>query len=261
MREMCRAWKIRNLFFLFVCNSVWAVSFHQNLYTEHAVVNREERLTSSIRVRGEAEVARGIAPYLQLGSELSTLSQQIGNIDTFSYAYGAPGLKLAYGSFALYNEVRFRSYYKESRFGNQTKVDGRALLVYGDFFSYPIAPSSFLFRFAEPYSETLFTTADKNNIIESAYVRLGLRAVWEPKLYTDLFLEPYVTLDTGRHFYNNRADLKLSARVGYQINPISISFITSALYNTYFGRGDAEANPYRDKNLGARFLLVVGGDF
>lgn len=257
--ELIRA--MRFVFILLVCQSAGAVSYHQNLYSEHAVVDREERFSSSVRVRGEAEVVSWFSPYLQMGSELSIPTYQMNNMDNFSYGYAAPGIKFGYGPFALYNEARFRGYYKQSGSVGQSTADYRSLFVYGDFFSFPIAASTFLFRFAEPYSETLFSSADKNNITNSTSLRLGVRGAWTPKTFTDVFVEPYVTLDTARHFYNNRTDVKLSLRIMQQIDPIQISLISSVLYNAYFSRGDFERNPYPNRSPGVKFLLAVGGDF
>lgn len=260
---MLVALKVRvalGFFLFFYAHSAGAIGFHQNLYSEHAFLNREELVTSSIRVRGEAEVWNGVSPYFQLGSELSTLSAHYGAVDIFSHLYAAPGLKFQYGQVALFNEMRVRGYYKP-QIKNRSIVDVRSLFVYGDFFIFPIVPTSFVFRFAEPYSETLFTSIDRNNVVNASYIRLGLRAVWAPRTFTDLFVEPYVTLDSVRHYYNNRADLKLSFRFIHQMTPLQISLISSVLYNTYFDRGDLERNPYQDKSTGVRFLLVIGGDF
>ena len=170
-----------------------------NFYSENSY---QDVGFSQTRLRGGWDIAPSFAPYLQLGQDLTL------NDMTSSFAYVAPGLQWKLGPVSLFGEVRVRRFYKE---GPNSAFDSRLLLVYGDFFSKLLSPTFSLFL--EPYFETVFTTADSNNVIATGFARTGVRASLTKKLFADLFLEPFGTVDRVKHPYYNKVDLRASARL------------------------------------------------
>jgi len=249
------------LLLLFVGQAGVGATYRGDLYSEQIVLTRKDQFASSARFRFENVLSPFLSPYLQVGSELMSPVGNIGSLDTASYVHVGPGVKLSYKKFSLLVEGRFRKFYKElaQPSGTQGNFDFRTLLIYGNFFQKELQGSLRLRRFAEIYSETVFTSADDNNVIHSSYARLGYRLPLSPQTNADLFLEPYVTLDRIGHFYNNRTDLKLSARLTHFLSPLSFSLMASVLANQYFSFGDYEPNPYKNSNTGFRFMAIIGG--
>ena len=227
---------------------------HGELYSEQTYLSQQETLTSHLRLRAESSVTEVLTPYLQLGNELSSKVTDPFNFDSASYVHVGPGLHVKLGKFSLYGEARVRKFYQDS---SRPNLDIRSLIVFGDFIEW--VDSKDWSRFVELYSETVYTSADSHNVIHSSFARTGLRRRLSLNTSLDFFFEPFVTLDRVKHYYNNRADLKVSARVNHRISAINVSLVGSYLQNFYFSRGDQSNNPYGATASGARVLLVVGG--
>lgn len=226
-----------------------------DLYSESVFLGREGVLANSLRLRTEDPGV--IAPYLTAGSETASQGQHVYIADPSSHFYAGGGLRLRSRQFSLRGEARARLPFLDRP--NFTIPDFRVLGVFGDNF-YISALSFVNFQyFAEPYSEALFTTADRSNVILTNYVRTGFRYAISPQWRADLFIEPFLILDTEGHYYNNRLDLKPSARVGMSAGPFLGQLIVSYVFNTYFSHASAETNPYLGKgSSGARVLVVLG---
>lgn len=234
-------------------------AFTSNWYTEDAFLDRENILSSLLRVRGEYKVTENLSPYLTVGSDMQTSSQVVSDVATSSYAYGGPGFKVDLFGAQLFTELRGRSYYREAL--NQKKLDARILLTIGKYGDVGLDASRSILGFYELYTETLFTSADESNVIESAYIRAGLRKPVIKDLMLDVFVEPFVTVDRIGHFYNNRADAKLNMRLQYATANYSFGLTGSYLVNDYFDYAKFERNPYLNETSGFRVLFVAGGSF
>lgn len=234
-------------------------AFTSNWYTEDAFLDRENILSSLVRLRGEYKLVENLSPYLTAGSDLQTPSTAVSEVATSSYAYGGPGFKIDLFGAQLYTELRGRAYYREAP--NQKKLDARAMLTIGKYGDIGLDASRSILLFSELYSETLFTSADENNLIQSAYIRMGFRKPVVKDFMLDLFVEPFVTLDRIGHYYNNRADGKFSVRLQYSKAAYVVGLTGSYLYNQYFNNANFERNPYQDIRSGFRVLFVAGGTF
>ncbi len=230
-----------------------------NWYTEDAFLDRENIYASLLRFRSEIPVTSFVSPYVTFGSDLQTPTSQISNVTASSYAFGGPGVKLNYLNAQLFSELRGRAYYQGNQ--NQKLLDARVLLAMGKYSDIALAEGRSLLGFYELYSETLYTSADENNVIEAAYARTGFRKPVLKELFIDSYVEPFFALDRVGHFYNNLVDLKLSLRFLYAIPGFSFSLTGSYLFNAYLDQATFENNPYRDQHSGFKILLVAGGTF
>lgn len=240
-----------------------AVPIKTEVYTENVYLGRENAVQSSLRVRAHGELGvPNLLPFLQVGNEFLTGSLKDIAVDALgSYAYAGPGLRYNLAPFAFIQELRFRQFYRTrppDPIYSQQLVDVRSLVVFGMWKEVPVQDELKISLFAEPYAEGVFTTADRDNIVLAAYVRLGSRWRAFDKASVDVFVEPFVTLDRVRHFFNNRADVKPSLRFRYGSPDLNVSLTASYLFNRYFARGDFENNPFKDINSGFRFLAVLG---
>ncbi len=248
-----------------ISNSLMAMSFQPDLYTEQAFLGRESVVQQSTRLRVyENTRTVGPHPYGLAGSELMMSGLTSDPLDPGgSYAYGGAGLRFFRGPFNWFNEVRGRAFYKKSPNVKNTQeaIDLRSLIVLNSFSETPLTENSdFRFIF-EPYLEILYTSADFNNVISNGYLRTGVRYRIDQGVALDLLAEPYASFDRVRHFYNNRAELKPTVR--FQVNGpgLSGSLLVSYLWNSYFDRGDFDNNPYQNRNQGMRVLAVFGAIF
>lgn len=249
------------LFFFVSLFSLTGFSYSLDVYSENTFLGREGLLSSQTRLRTEKEDRPVFQPYLTAGTELYTPGRDDYSLSADSFAFFGGGVKLApfYG-LSLTAEGRLRGRYLPSSPNEFSTTELRSLLVYGNFFSSPWSENQALFL--EPYTETLFTTLDSSNIINASQIKAGNRwtaLTGDSRLYVDLFVEPYFTLDTRRHYYNNRGELRLSNRVTFAWKNLSASVSFTYLWNQYFSRGDLDPNPYVDKNSGFRSMLVLGG--
>ena len=245
-------------------NSLMAMSFQPDLYTEQAFLGRESVVQQSTRLRVYENSGSGAHPYGLFGSELMMSGLTDNPLDPGgSYAYGGAGFRFFRGPFNWFNEVRGRAFYKSAPNVKNTQelIDIRSLIVLNHFLEVPLAESSDLRFIFEPYLEMLYTSADFNNVIGSGYVRTGLRYHIDKGVALDLLAEPFATFDRVRHFFNNRTELKPTVR--FQVNGpgLSGSLLVSYLWNSYFDRGDFEVNPYKNRNQGMRVLAVFGAIF
>ena len=225
------------------------------LYTEQAYLAREARYQGNLRVRQDLAVTQFLYPYLQAGGELITALDNTTQPAGGSHVFAGPGVRLRYEFASLYVEPRVRQSLTSGP--NNTSLDFRSLVVLGKLWVTPVAPP--LSTLVEAYSETLLTSYDKWNVIEAAYLRGGFRYGLGSATFADLFLEPFVTLDRHGYHYNNRADLKLSARFETLVEGLKLSLTGSLLANTYLNGRITGGNPYADRTMGFRLLAVVGG--
>lgn len=234
------------------------------LYTENVYLGREKAVQSSLRVRAQGELAKDLLPFLQVGNELLTGSLSDLAFDALgSFAYAGPGIRFNLAPLSFIQELRFRQFYRSRAATpqySQQLMDVRSLVVFGLWRETSLSETLGLSLFAEPYAEGVYTSADLDNLIFAGYVRLGGRWKAFDKASLDVFVEPFVTLDRVRHFFNNRADVKPSVRFKYGSNDLNVSLTASYLFNHYFARGNFENNPFREINSGFRFLAVLGAD-
>jgi hypothetical protein len=235
-----------------------------DLYSESTYLSREDVLANSTRLR--VEVARWSmgAPYLIGGDEAFNHSARLGDrgtLDTSSYTYVAPGLRLEWKPAQLFLESRFRKYGGPEASALQPALptrDQRALLVLGLWRERDVLALRRSRVFGELYSETLYTSADANNVIHTTFLRPGLRYEPVERLYLDAFAKPFVSFDRGMHPYNNRAELEGGLRVVRLVGWLSVSLSGSYLVNRYFDyAATTEAVPNR--HSGYRLLAVIGG--
>lgn len=241
-----------------VLSSQGRASYFNELYSEETYLSHQRIFSSSLRFRAGPNLTDFFSPYLLLGNEVSSNSSRPFRLDNASYAYLGPGLRLRHDNLSLSTEGRFRRFYDNSPIV-QAPFDLRLIAVYNDFWSSPLSHQQGLFQFAELYSEAVFSSADQNNVISASFLRAGLRKALA-SVQCDLFLEPFITVDRLGHFYNNRADLKLSGRLIYRLSSLDFSLTASYVANRYFSFGDYEPNPYLHNNSGMRILFVVGGE-
>jgi hypothetical protein len=253
---------------LFLSNSLMAMSFQPDLYTEQAYLGRESVIqqTTRLRLYENSSTATGarVLPYVTAGSELIMSGIAQNPLDSGgSYAFGGVGFRLSRGPMAWFNEVRGRGFYKFAPNPKNTheSFDVRSLIVLTHLTEAPLATDSAFRLVFEPYMEILFTSADFNNVISAGWIRTGLRYRLDKGVALDLLAEPYVTFDRVHHFFNNRADIKPTLRFQVNAPNLSGSLLVSYLWNTYFARGDFENNPYKNRNEGLRVLAVFGAVF
>lgn len=231
-----------------------AYSQASELYSEQVFLEREQVFSSHIQVKADAAVVGGLSGYVEAGNEWMSPVSDLLRADGGSYFHAGPGLRYRVGVLTASVEGRFRRFYRPT---GRDAFDFRSLIVLSDYLEGGSLAGG-IRPMAELYSETLLTTADRLNLITANYARLGVRKNWGRTL-TDVFIEPFLTLDTVGHFYNNRADAKLSFRITQPVGAVSIGFTASYLVNHYFPFGDFERNPLQDRAGGVRMLLTVGG--
>jgi len=227
-----------------------------HLYSEQSFNGRKNILSSHLFLRTELPLNTYVHPYLQLGSEAQSFAPTPINFEPGSFVYLSPGIRLSLTrAISIHLQPRIRHFFQSS---DLPTLDARALLILNYFSKSPIS-SKEIATFLELYSETVFTSADSNNLIQASFLRYGLRLPASKSLWFDLFVEPFATIDRLGHYYNNRADLKLSLRTQVTPGSLTIGLTTSILYNTYFATDSLETNPFRYKDFGGQALLTIGG--
>lgn len=229
--------------------------YRGDFYAEQSYQSRLQQSATSLRQRNEFLQVGRISAYATIGAELQNFDQAKFSGPADSYLYATPGIKSAWGNLSLFVEPRLR-YYPDPKSQDRT-IDLRTLVVYGTQIEGP-AWGSFV-AFGEFYGESLLTSADRWNLIGNAFVRAGIRYKLAAQTFADLFVEPFLALDTVRHYYNNRSDIKLTFRLQGNFSGLQLGLQTSFVKNTYFSRGNFEPNPFQQNNVGIRVLGVVGG--
>jgi hypothetical protein len=193
--------------------------------------------------------------------ELYQQSREAGAApDSGSHAYVGPGLRLDWKPLSLLVEGRLRRYDEAEIGGVATRPDRerRALLVLGLWHERSMLGLPRTRAFNEVYSETVYTSADDDNVAHSTYVRPGLR--YEPwtRTYLDAFAKPYLAVDRARHDYGNRAELEAGGRVTKAVGWLSFSLSTTYLVSKTFAYA-ADPETRSRSSQGYRVLAVIGG--
>lgn len=150
----------------------YAFAVKTSVYSEQGFLEQENSLISSIRVRSAIPIRLAIEPFIQLGSELSTLGGENHILDSgSSYLFYGPGVAWKFFSLVAMFEWRQRAFYKSSEL--QSPRDLRTSLIYNSQWLFALNKRFSLYN--EIYGEGVLTSADADNTILSAWVRLGLR--------------------------------------------------------------------------------------
>ncbi|MCB0403250.1 MAG: hypothetical protein KDD51_00590 [Bdellovibrionales bacterium] len=214
-------------------------------------------LQNSLKAKLTKQFVPMFDAYLVAGNEGASTARDPFVFQMGSFAYAGPGIKLNWNQFALSGDLRFRKYLLESNdpLVVQPLADAQLLFTYEDYWDLPL--TAHLNGFIEAYSETLFSTADYGNITHNSLVKLGTELSPIKDTYFAAFLEPSVLLDTVGHYYNNRAELRVSGRVRYKPNPAEVELTVSYLLNGYFNIKSFEENPYPTRNTGVAAKLML----
>lgn len=112
--------------------------------------------------------------------------------------------------------------------------------------------------FNQAYSEAVFTSADRHNLIAAAYDRAGLQ--WqsaEGQHRLRLFLETYGAVDRNKWFYNNRWEVRPTAAWILQASAsFSVWAMAGPVFVEYLGPTKDDA-PQRRERWGTRALLIL----
>ncbi len=223
-------------------------------YAEQTFQSRQQLFSTSLRARRSFLETQTLAPVLSVGAELQNYLESVHAGPGDSYVYASPGLKASFGSLFLLTEARARLFADSN--AADPAGDWRTLLVFARGYESPLSRG--LLFFNEIYSEALLSSADGWNTTASGFARLGIRHRFG-STFADVFMEPFAAVDRVRHYYNNRADLKLTVRVQRETEGLTIGLQASCVANTYFTRGDFEPNPFSKRSVGCRVLGVIGG--
>ena len=238
--------------------------YRSDLYTENSYLSGEDVAFSQLRLRTSRRITSGLSTYLQLGQELQSPVHGTGPLfdGTSSFVYASPGMQIQFGPFSIFAEVRLRKFFSNlpGDAPTQRLADVRALWEYGDFFSAPLTEASSFSVFAEPYSETVFTSVDNYNVILSGYARLGVRLDCGKQISLDGFVEPFATVDRVGHTYYNHMDIRPGVRVQYAKGPFAVGLIASYFYSSHFPRTMSEVNPYPNPFHGVRALGFLSAE-
>lgn len=224
-----------------------SAAFSAELYSEHQYLTRERLFASQTQVR-TALTPGTVFPFLQVGNDWLSRGEDPFRPAAGSYAHVAPGVGTNVGPVVLRAETRFRAFYQPSP--NQSLVDFRMLAAWGAFTERPVAPRTSLF--AEPYTEAVFTSADRRNMLVTAFTRAGGRYRLGTGITFDLYVEPRLQWDRLRRVENNRLEGRLGARLTAVVSGVTVSGFAAALWTKTTVSSDAP-------KPGASFLLVVGG--
>jgi hypothetical protein len=231
----------------------WAVT--TSLYSEQGFLGQENSLISSIRVRSAVPIKLALEPFVQLGSELSTLGNENHIIDSgSSYLFYGPGVAWRFLSLVAMFEWRQRAYYKISEL--QSSRDLRTSLIYNSQWFFEFNKRFSLIN--EVYGEGVLTSADADNTILSGWVRLGLRDKIFAPVHFDLYLEPYGGTDTRGRFYNRKVELRPTLRAQYFFDKMYLA-VTGAYVVPLAGKIQT-AGLLADRTAGLRVLAIVGGE-
>ncbi|MEZ4750325.1 MAG: hypothetical protein R3B54_06785 [Bdellovibrionota bacterium] len=214
-------------------------------------------LQNSLKAKLTKQFVPLLDGYLVVGNEGASTARDPFVFQIGSYAYAGPGIKLNWNQFALSGDVRFRKYLIESKdpLVVQPLVDAQALFTYEDYWDLPLAAN--LNGFIEAYSETLFSSADFGNITHNSLVKIGTELAPIKNTYIAAFVEPSVLVDAIGHYYNNRAELRVSGRIRYKPQPAEVELTVSYVLNGYFNIKSFEDNPYPTRNTGVAAKLML----
>ncbi|MCB0417137.1 MAG: hypothetical protein H6617_10570 [Bdellovibrionaceae bacterium] len=214
-------------------------------------------LQNSLKAKLTKQFVPFLDAYMVAGNEGASTARDPFVFQIGSFAYAGPGIKLNWNQFSLSSDVRFRRYLLETNdpLVVQPLVDAQALFTYEDYWEMPLAPH--FNGFVEAYSETLFSSADYGNISHNSLVKVGGELAPIKNTYVAAFLEPSVLFDTIGHYYNNRAELRVSGRIRYKPQPAELELTVSYLLNGYFNIRSFEENPYPSRNTGIAAKLML----
>jgi len=223
------------------------------LYSEQSYLQREAIVTSDLRVRYESPLNSWARPYLQAGTEYFQAASESSLFDEAGFAYLQPGLRLLEpGPFAIFVGPRLRAAYAGA---SVPLIDARAMLVFGKYFERPI-DSAWKF-FGEIYSESIYTSADEHNFLQTAFVRAGIRHQWKSGLFLDGFLEPYAAFSMRNRPNQERSDARGTIRFGGFVDRVQLSLSLSYLATAQW----PWAVDSRLPASGVRGLFVMGGEW
>jgi hypothetical protein len=238
-----------------------------DVYSESSYVSRLDLLANSSRVRAELPVKTWLAPYAVAGDELYQRSLEgRDGLDNGSHTFVAPGVRFDWSPVSLFVESRYRSYTDPRLPGEgeggiedtRPVRDRRALLVVSLWSERSLTGWQRTRAFNEVYSETVYTSADDDNVVHSTFVRPGVRFEPRTRTYLDAFAKPYVAFDRAGHDYDNRAELEAGGRVTQGLSWLSLSLSATYLVNRSFDYA-ADASTGSRSNQGYRLLAVLGG--
>ncbi len=202
--------------------------------------------------------------YGMLGINHLSFPGEEGRADSASHIFGELNCQLIgdqsggrdWGQLSI--GIRLKKYYGvDSSWQRQTKkIDLRILYVLGDYQEF------FSHVFRELYWETIYTSADQNNLITTIFYRIGLMVNQGPWRW-DLFTAPILKLDRLGHFYYNLGSWELMARMSRRFSHWSMALSAGLSFDHYFRRevhGDlaTEVNPYQTNKLNGKILLTLG---
>ena len=235
----------------------FSIASHVELYSENSYLSREKVYPNFTEMRINF-LSFPLRPVLFLGTDLTVIDRELNRLDNGSFAFVAPGLKYSISHLSFSISARFRRFYRPLLVLTDRR-DYRGLLVYDQELKKTLGQSQFSF-FLQSYTEALYTSADDNNVIFADYLRLGLSRSMKFQLKTDVFFEPFVTIDRLGHFYNNRFDFKVSLRLNHSLFKLGMSqsLSLSYIWNRYFNYADLDHNPYKKSGSSFRIMYVLG---
>lgn len=222
----------------------------------------ETHQQSTQRVFSQSSQLRYFLPFNSYGmigiNHLSTPGHE-GQIDAAAHFFGEVGWHFSkHRRVKIFAGLRYKYYYgEETSWQRQTaKLDWRILYVNGEYKEFGKQ------YFVESYWESLFSSADNNNLITTTFYRFGIMAKngsWR----WDFFTSPVFKFDRIGHFYYNLASWELMARISRSFPHWVISLYTGASFDHYIQRhmGDEfekEVNPYHRNQVNGKILLTIG---
>jgi len=250
-------WMSSSAVLIFLSMGVVGPSFALNtsLYTEEGFLGQENSLISSVRIRSTIPVKIALKPFVQLGSELSTLGNVNHNIDSgSSYLFYGPGISWSFFPLMAVFEWRQRAFYKGA--DSQNSRDLRTSLIYNSQWLLELNKRYSFYN--EIYGEGVLTTADADNTILTAWVRLGIRDRQFAPIHLDLYLEPYGGTDLRGRFYNRRVEVRPTFRAQYFFERMYLA-LTGAYVFPISGKIQS-SDSLTERTPGVRVLAILGGE-
>ncbi len=242
----------------------WAAQ-EVDIYSETVAYNERDLYATATRVR-QYFVFRTtyLSPFVQAGNDqFGTLSNE-QKTNSLSHNYVSAGLGLRQGIFQLFLEQRHKEFYGPETLNQKKsdKDDSRALLVIAHNKSRYLTHvlGSKLYAFYDLYSETLYSSATENNIINTSMIKAGTSLGFENHTL-DPFIELYLGRDKNLDFYNNTNEYRGHLR--YKLNMLSwsLSLTYSGIQRQLIDRGTLNQSPEARVSFSHRLMFVFGSYF
>lgn len=186
-----------------------------------------------------------------------------GQADRLSEHYVGPALRLRRGWLTAQAEVRSVGYLAAQAPGldHRPAIDGRLRLNRWRETEFPLK-SLPLTLLTDSYLDAEWRPSLANDVVFTAFDRIGLRRSLGESFKLDLYAEPCVMLDARQSYEHNRLEWRSTLRLRWlpYSESLPVDLAVASVHNYDLPRGESPASPQRRSEFSQRLSLVIEGE-